>query len=112
MKIKSFKVLFFYETCKLTDSKKKLSKILIRWSHWCSKFLHINIKDDEETLEDLNDLTFSFQEYKYFVLIMNDVIRHQWIFFMKRKFEIYDIIIYIMNHFEVQEIKIAFMCSD
>ena len=77
MKIKDFKILFFCEACKLTDSKKKLSKILMRRSHQCDKFLHIDIRNDEETLKDSDDLTLSFQKYKYFVLVMNDITRHQ-----------------------------------
>ena len=75
IKIKNFKILFFCKTCKLVSSKKKLSKILMKRSHQCDKFLHIDIRNDEETFEDSNELTLSFQECKYFVLMTDDVTR-------------------------------------
>ena len=75
IKIKNFKILFFCKMCKLISSKKKLLKISMRRSHQCDKFLHIDIESDEETLKHSDELTFSFQEHKYFVLITDDVTR-------------------------------------
>ena len=44
-------------------------------SHQCDKFLHIDIRNDEETLKDSDELTFSFQECKYFILVTDNVTR-------------------------------------
>ena len=81
-------------------------------SHWCDKFLHIDIENDEETLKDSDELILSFQECKYFILMIDDVTRWWWIFFVNIKSEIYDVIVYIVNHLEAQKIHVAFIHSD
>ena len=45
--------------------------------HQCSKFLHIDIENDKETLKDSDELIFNFQEHKYFVLVTDNVIKQQ-----------------------------------
>ena len=57
--------------------KKKLSKISMRKSHQHNKFLHIDIRNDEETLKDSDEFTFNFQEHRYFVLVIDDIIKQQ-----------------------------------
>ena len=47
----------------------------MRRSHQHDEFLHIDIKNDEKTLRDLDELTFSFQEHKYFILVTDDITR-------------------------------------
>ena len=44
-------------------------------SHQHDKFLYINIRNDEEIHRNSDELIFSFQECKYFVLVTNNVTR-------------------------------------
>ena len=112
IKIKSFKMLLFCKTCKLISLKKKLSKISMKKSHQHDKFLYINIRNDEEIHRNSDELIFSFQECKYFVLVTDDVTRQWWVFFVNIKSEIYNVIVYIVNHLETQKIHVAFIHSD
>ena len=54
--------------------------------------------NDEKTLENSNDFVSSFSKAKYFILITDDVTWHCWMFFIQNKDDIYNVIIYFINH--------------
>jgi Reverse transcriptase (RNA-dependent DNA polymerase) len=113
IKIKGSKVLPFCETCKLAGSKKKLSKRPMRRSHRRGEFLHIDTGGGGETLGDPSDLPPSFQGSKYFIVITDDATRFRWVFFIKEKSEIYDVLVYFTNHLLNQGMRpAAFLRSD
>jgi hypothetical protein len=76
VKIKDSKILPFCKTCKLTNSKKKLSKTPMQRSHHQDKFIHIDIESGGQTLEDPDNLTPSFTRAKYFILITDNAIQY------------------------------------
>jgi hypothetical protein len=113
IKIKGSKVLPFCETCKLAGSQKKLSKKPMRRSHRRGEFLHIDIGGGGETLGDPNDLPTSFQGYKHFAIITDDATRFRWVFFLKERSDVYDVLVYFTNHLKNQGMRpAAFLRSD
>ncbi len=79
----------------------------------CNELIHIDLDNEGEILENSSDLTSSFQEFKYFIIITDNVIYHCWIFFIKEKSEIYEVLNYFLNHLINQEMhSSAFVQSD
>ena len=76
------------------------------------EFLHLDIIGGGKTLKELDDFAPSFLKVKYAVLIIDDTIRHYWMFFISRKDDIYHIIIYFINYFINQGFYPAFIRSD
>ena len=113
IKIKRFKFLSFCETCKLTESKKKISHQSIQRFKQHDEFLHFDMINDEKTLENLNDFVSNFSKAKYFILITDNITWHHWMFFVQWKNDIYHVIIYFINHLINQNMTLSvFACSD
>ena len=105
VKIKDTQTLFFCKACKLADLKKKLSIKIITKSQRHENKLHFNISDDNETLNKSNQLSQFFLDCKYFLIIIDNIIRMRWSFLMKSRNETYDILKYFLKQLKNQNIK-------
>lgn len=85
VKIKDCERFFFCEACKLANIKKRLFKLLMRRFNKREDKLSMNIDGDDDTLDKSDEQSSFFQDFKYFLMITNDVMRMRWVFFLKSR---------------------------
>ena len=96
MIIKNFKNFLFCEICILVKLWSKIFCVLMSWSKCCDKMLHIDTNSKNYILEDSDEEIFFFSETKYFFLITDDATRKCWVYFLKKKSDFFDVLIFFL----------------
>lgn len=65
--------------------------------------LYVNIDKEENILNNFKKLSEFFQSFKYFILIIDDVICIKLVLFIKIKNEIYNVLIYFLNSSKIKK---------
>ena len=69
--------------------------------------LHININNENYILKDSDEEIFFFSETKYFLLITDDTTRKHWIYFLKKKSDLFDVLIFFFNYLKNLNIQFS-----
>ncbi len=103
--IKDSKILSFCKTCQFISVKKKISRISMPHCKCCGEMFHIDTDGGSQVLDDSENFTLSFLSARYFVLIICNAMHNCWIFFIKNKSDIYDVLVYFFNHIKNHEMR-------
>ena len=107
MIIKSLKELLFCKVCILAESWSKISCVLMSWSKYQDEMLHIDTDDKNYTLEDSDEEILFFSETKYFLLITDNTTQKHWVYFLKEKSDLFDVLIFFFNYLKNLDIQLS-----
>ena len=96
--IKGPKELPFCEACTLAGSRTKVSRAPMPRSKRRGGMLHIDTGGGGYTLGEPDEEILSFSGTKYFLLITDDATRKRWVYFLKEKSDLFDVLTFFFNY--------------
>ena len=91
---------------KMLKSWNKISHAFMSWSKWCDEMLHINIDSRNYIRENSNEEILFFLKTKYFFLITDNATHKHWVYFLKKKSDFFDILIFFFNYLKNLNIQL------